>query len=315
MKKIFLLLLIVPALMFVLWLIPVEEKKEVVLQNRIEHVDRLIRSPRDWRKWYAPIRDACEKDEQSCSILGNDSSRGFRLHIPDRQIKVQLQQGLQYSIEIASAGNTAFVMAMSPGASMNETRLLYAYSNRLLWKALPFLSKPHDANLLMQDLKTFVESPLSFYGYNIQTEPPQGVGLLTRQSIVAKSDLFAHVKRALQQLKDYAAFNNVKESLHSNVSFIPARGDSVEIIAGIAVNRQVVGNDSIRYMKVPAGQQLLVADFNGVYAEKKLLYSAMSRYMTDHNITGRAGFYERFAAGTFPDSDSAVVKMQLCFPF
>lgn len=311
MKKILFLLLIVFALLLVLWLVPVEERKEVILKNRIEHVDRLVSSAQDWKKWYSPMRIACEKDTSACSVLENDKGKEFRLYMPGRQVEVQLHQGLQYNIEITAA---SFAVAISPGESGNETKLLYICNNRLLWKVLPFFAKPNEADLLVHDLKTFVESPLSFYGYNIQIEQPQGIGLLTRQLVVAKSDLFAQVKTGLKQLENFATANNIK-GLQHNVSFIPARGDSIEIIAGIVVNRQVTGNDSMRYMTVPAGQQILVADYHGVYAGKKQLYSAMSRYMTDHNILGRAGLYERFAAGTFPDSDSSVVTMQLCFPF
>ncbi|MGN6494157.1 MAG: hypothetical protein ACTHLE_19340, partial [Agriterribacter sp.] len=280
MKKIFLLLSIVFALLLVLWLVPVEERKAIILKNRIEHIDRLVSSSRDWIKWYSPMRIACEKDTSACSAQENNTEKEFRLHMPGRQVKVQLLQGLQYHIEIAATRYASFVVAMSPGESGNETKLLCIYNNRLLWKVLPFVAKPNEADLLVQDLKTFVESPLSFYGYTIQIEQPQGIGLLTRQLVAAKSDLLAHVKAELKQLENFATANNVN-ALQHNVSFIPARGDSIEIIAGVVVNRQVTGNDSIRYMKVPPGQQILVADYHGVYAGKKQLYSAMLRYMTD----------------------------------
>ena len=296
MRKILFFLAGICAIVLVLKLIPVTLQKESIIRNKFEYVDQLIGDPQSWKKWYTPVKGLCSKDPSACSFENGNGDKAFSVMIPGGHIKVELLQGLNYMIDLSlPEGSSDFILGILPGEMMKDAKVVYSYKTNLLARLFPFVATNNITDALINDLKLFLEDSRLFYGFNIRVAPPVGNGLIVKQVVVPKSMRFQYVKNTFQQLEHYINSDTSNQALANSISYIPARKDSVELIVGIVMHKSIAGNDSIRFMQIPVGQQLLVADFEGFYGEKVNVYTAMARYMADHNIAGRAGMYESFA--------------------
>lgn len=315
MRRIVFVMLGIVIVLVILGFIPVTMHKEWSVGQKFQYADELISDPKQWKKWYGPIKTLCGNDTTSCTIK-RETGNQFSILSPGGRVTVDLLRDFHYSIELKSSHtSSAFIIVLAPDEMMQYAKITAIYKRNLLTRLFPFLTGTNAAEALVNDLKSFLEDSRLFYGFNIRKAPAVGNGLIVKQIIVPQSMRFEYVKSVFAQLEHYIRRDTASLALANNISYIPGRKDSVELIIGIVMPKPVAANDSLSFMQIPAGQQLLVADFEGVYRDKATVYHAMTKYMADHNISGRADLYESFAPGAFPVSDGSVVKMQLCFPF
>jgi len=105
-----------------------------------------------------------------------------------------------------------------------------------------------------------------------------------------------------------------KQLSRFSVSYIPLQGDSLQLTVGIPVDKIASPMDSISCLSLPATGRVLVGNYEGKFSDRKKIYNAMTKYLTDHHLSIPAESFERYLNDSLPTSDSSEIKMELNYP-
>jgi hypothetical protein len=241
------------------------------------------------------------------------AGNSFTFILPGKEIKVTALTALQYHVQESGDNATDLVFSLSPAITSPSTNVAYVLQSNVLYSLFYFVKKSDAADTIIKALQHYLEDAHAFYGFDINLQPNEAKAYLVKRKISAKEKIFTALPFMFADVEQWNKKESGNPAKNYNLFYVPSIKDSVEITAGIALNKVVNSNDSIECIKVPAKQFLLVGKYEGVYAKKSAIYNAMALYMMDNNIPNKAVF-ERFEIGNIPVSDSSIVKMELCFP-
>lgn len=314
MKKIIIAIALLILTLFILRFIPASQQKEVLIKSKIEHVNDYVSYPRNWIKWHPALKAALAKDSTSVQTKEDVAGKSFTFIMPGKEIHVSTLPGLQYHIQESGDNATDVICAFYPDENTPYTKVNYVQQNNLLYQFFPFLQKNTITNPLLASLQHSLEDVRSFYGFDITLQPAEGKAYLVKRMVAAKEKAFGFLPAMFSDIEAWNKKQGGDPAKTFSISYLPLSKDSTEVIAGIALHKSIAGNDSIESMKIPENQFLLVGNYEGVYAKKNTIYTAMALYMMDNNLPQISAFFERFEPGKIPTSDNDIVKMQLCIP-
>lgn len=315
MKKIVITITLLVSALLILRFTPASQQKEILIKNKIEHVNNYVSYPHNWIKWYPALKEAWAQDGNSIHIKENAAGKTFSFVLPGKEIQVTSVSGVEYHIQEAGSDAKELVFSFSPDEKTTYTKVKYTQRSNMLYQVLPFLQSGININPVIASLQYALEDVHSFYGFDISTSPSEGKAYLVKKATTSKQNIFTWLPHMFSAIEEWNKKQGGEQPKTYNISYIPTHKDSVEIMTGIVLSKTIPGNDSIEYMKIPEKQLLLVGNYEGVYAKKEALYTAMALYMMDNNLPQISAFFERFEPGKIPTSDSSIVKMQLCFPY
>ncbi|MDN3550457.1 GyrI-like domain-containing protein [Mucilaginibacter aquaedulcis] len=166
---------------------------------------------------------------------------------------------------------------------------------------------------LVLNLKAFMENARIYYGFNIIEKDVAENYIAVKKETVPIQNKFPEINRAVKDLNSFIAQNNAKAIHPLSCSYYPHQADSVQVLVGIPVNKQIQPTANITCMRMPGGK-MLVGDFNGKYSDRQKLYNAMEKYIQDHSLSKQIAPFERYLDNRIPASDTDSVNMQINYP-
>jgi len=166
---------------------------------------------------------------------------------------------------------------------------------------------------LITSLKIFMEDARLYYGFNINEKDVTENYIAVKKETVLTKNKFPEINKAVRDLNIYIAESNAKAIHALSCSYYLHQADSVQVLIGIPLNKQVKPAGDITCMRMPGGK-MLIGDFTGKYSDRQKLYSAMEKYMQDHSLAKQIAPFERYLDNRIPASDSDSVNMQINYP-
>jgi effector-binding domain-containing protein len=314
-KKIFLTIMVLLVVSFLFfWLAPINFgiQKEIEISSPIDRVSSEFTNLRNWKNWNPDLR--------SLDTANFDYSRiGF-------QANSILKAGLhQYTMLKNSA---AYILVKEQTGYSNVYHSIYAFSDSLgfsthvIWiralspfqwiKETLFPQKKMEAGLI--HLKNFIEDPNQYYGFPISIVPVEDTLVLTSTTRVLKKDQIRTILMLNQRIRQQALADHLEsnQALMTSINQIP--GDSIQVTAGIPVNKTKPINKDFAYLHMPKGGRILTLNYNGTYAGLSAAYRAIDKYIADKRLHRIAISYEKFLSGPPEEHENRQMTIKLCNP-
>ena len=164
----------------------------------------------------------------------------------------------------------------------------------------------------LKNLKSYIEDPEKFYGFHIEIESVSDTLLVTKKAMASKDKIIPTLRNLYTDLNQYLQENKMNHA-ERMAGFNLRENDSVEIMAGITVERKEPEKNGIAYMQMPRGR-MLVGDYQGPYDKISQLYIAMNQYLVDKELKRVAMIYEKYFTDPHSKEDSAHMKIKIYYP-
>ncbi|HEU5054153.1 MAG TPA: hypothetical protein VFT78_13630 [Hanamia sp.] len=181
---------------------------------------------------------------------------------------------------------------------------------------LAYLFLRHDntrAFSTASDLKAFIENPMTYYGYSLTIEKTIDTVVVVKDIVTEAANWRPALSSIYSKLLIFINSNHLKVMQPKIVSFKPISKDSLEIRAGIPVNKVAGETSDIKFLKMPKGD-MLVGEYVGPYNKRNSLSSAMEKYMSNHSLNEVAVPYEKFLNNEIPATDTSEVSIKMYYP-
>lgn len=168
---------------------------------------------------------------------------------------------------------------------------------------------------LLRRLQAFAENKKdSLYPIAIaikkQTEP--SVAVINKT--VTTNILFTEISKSYHLLKNELLSNGnfmedsimlyIKEPVDNTTSYM----------IGMPAKKPRTAGNNISYMIMPPNGNMLVANFTGLYKERKKVYRIIEEYISDKSISKASLAYEKMDGQKIPASFDDQVTVNVCFP-
>lgn len=168
---------------------------------------------------------------------------------------------------------------------------------------------------LLQRLQAFAENNKdSLYPIAIaikkQTEPSVAV----INNTVTTNNLFSEISKSYQLLKNELLSNGnfIEDSIMLHIK--EPVDNTTSYMIGMPAKKPGNPGNIISYMIMPSNGNMLVANFTGLYKERKKVYGILEEYISDKSISKASLAYEKMDAKKIPASFDEKVTVNVCFP-
>jgi hypothetical protein len=320
MKRVFLLLLaLVLAFPIVCFFIPVTSEKRVFVASTYQNIISSTTQPKNWIKWDSSVRQAWHRDSSACSFSNDTTHHIINIDIPEKKIRITGLSYLLYQLEvIKNKHSSVFAFSIVPyigngqPRSEHNSRIIYAEKTNLLYKFLPFLEGRTLGERTISALRSYLENNTRFYGFPIELKQITDTLFLTKKDKLPKQELFKKLPVLFEELERNARENNCLPASR-NVSYSSLGHDSLTILAGVHIDKIINGDYVYNFMQMPTGQFLAVGQFEGPFRDRSDLYSAVEKYLSDHQLVRLGVPFEKYLS-PLPVSDSSIIKIELSYP-
>ncbi len=320
MKKAFqFLLVIIICFLVVSYFIPVVRQEEIPVSNTLANIVSSIFQPKNWIKWNPIVKEAWLKDSSKCKFQEDSSKQTVTITIPGKQITIYRESYLLYKLEeVADAKNSSAVLSIipfmgnPPTGSNYQARIAYGQNTRLIFKIFPFLEKNLFTKKSIDELKSYLEDPTLFYGFPISIKQTSDTLFLTSKQILNQQEFFKKLPVVFDSLDSYARASKLEPG-NRNVYYQTLSDNSLEILAGININKIVEPDSLYTFMHIPAVEYIVIAHFEGRFGDRARVYGAINKYVADNQLIRIGVSFEKYLS-PLPVSDSSVIRMDLCYP-
>jgi len=288
--------------------IPITKTTGFKINASFFNVYNQLSSPKHWQNWQPDLKAITNPG----NIKTDSNATNFTIKAPSVRFRV-INGGLGSFIVEQNDGKK-YSYSLAPDERSGTTTVVIS-ENISIWRYLLTSIMGYDINETpLGDLKTFMESPALYYGFNIQKKFTVEKLIVVEKSSLPRSGFYERSGQMLHSLNDFVTKNDLKITMPLQMQYVAEKPDSLQIMMGFPVDKKIAVSNAIEYMKMPKGK-ILVGYFNGVYKDRKQLYDAMHRYMSDNYIRPMILPFEVFGSNKLPDSDTAKVSMQLVIPY
>lgn len=310
-KKVVAALLIIIVVIVAL-LYPVKQNSTITIDATFDNTFLQVMHIENWKNWYPHIKNAYEAHPAAYHISSDNSKKNYSITIPGEKISIRVITPMVYNV--TQAGNHSvnnFAFTVFPGENHGQMKIYLA-------KKVPLIStlfhKNDSDNNPLQGLKSYLETPEEFYGFNIKMDQIRDP-LIASLSFKAKGeDIFKKMENAREKLLNYLAQYNLQKTGYVSVSYIPLMQDSIKVTVGMPVNLTGPSVNGIECLSLPARGKVLVANYDGPFSKRNKVYQAMNKYLTDHTLSIPAESFERYLNDSLPSSNNSEIDMELNFP-
>ena len=291
--------------------ITVEKSREITIEANFFNVLEEINSPANWQKWHSTLKKDYAKNPARYEVLKDSAAHEFSIKTPDHDFTIQTPNPLTFEIREDSGNSTS-----NYSIQILSTRLPH-YTHLITTTRVSllnfFLQQNNNAFTTAGDLKSFMQNPDSYYGYDIIKEKTIDTIVVVKKTVALKKNRHRELTSVYKSLASFIKANDLTIMQPKIASFRSISKDSVEIRAGIPVNRAVPGNENIMCLKMPKGF-ILVGQYSGPYNKRSTLKQAMEKYVQNHSLDVIALPYEKYLNDEVPKSDTDVVTIKMCYP-
>lgn len=287
-KLISILLALVIIFLLISLLIPVEEIRSVSIQNSIPNTVAALRQPALWRSKDSGVHTRTREAGYMNFIITEHALQG---------------------------DSTEMVVSVSPEVARqhdpHNTNVSYVHSSSLFRKIFG-LSKQSPEGRTVAELQSYLQDSKRFYGFVINTSPLVDSFFLTKKMDLPAAALFSTLPAMVKELEAFAAQNSCHVIAH-NLAITPMDHDSLSVMAGLNIDKSIPGDYIYNFRQLPSTLGLLVGRYEGRFGDRAGIYSAMEKFITDHELAKRGIPFERYPS-SMPVSDTSVVKFDLIYP-
>ncbi|WP_183565676.1 GyrI-like domain-containing protein [Mucilaginibacter sp. SP1R1] len=300
---------IVLFLLIIIGFIPFQQHSSVLIKSNYFDVCQQLNSPDNWKRWQTDIHNQLDK----AHTVKTDTT-GFLINIPGRAFSVKNTDGNKFNVMISSNHiDHHYYYTVMPGALpySNTTILIDFKTNVGRWLLSQFTVS--DNTVVIQQLKAFMEDARLYYGFNINQKNVAESYIAVKKEIIPAKNKYPEMVKAATELHSFIAQNNIEATQALSGAYYTQKADSLQIMIGIPVNRQVNSTGCITFMHMPGGK-MLVGDYTGKYSDRQKIYNAMEKYLQDHNLLKQIAPFERYLDNKVPSGDKDIVNMQVNYP-
>jgi effector-binding domain-containing protein len=294
-------------------LIPVSQQKSILIGRPLLNIYSFLDNPQKWEDWHPMLKGTLNTDSNKIIITRGVNS--FQIKSPDFELDVK-SRGTAFDIrEQGNNGNanyTYYLMPVMDGylnktiASVERKTIAIKYLIGKIWPAT--FSDYH-----LFDLKHFLLTDSLYYGYKIvKTRVPEG-NLIVIKRGVPKKYKFTEAAKMLALLQQYLKIKNIKQMQPVIAQFLEKGKDSSQVNVGLFVDRQVNSENEIKYVRMPVGGPLYVAQFKGPFDKRQKVYNGLQQYFADHLYQSAVLPFETYLDNKLPTSDTDKVNIRVNF--
>ncbi|MBS1668369.1 MAG: hypothetical protein JST58_13415 [Bacteroidetes bacterium] len=318
-KNLLLTSLIFCIFLLISYFIPVNVNRDLTITNTYQNVIAAIYEGKHWTKWEPNIKSDWQHDSVSCQFVHDSIHHTLSIETSSEKIKINRVDNWKFHIESNNhfVGNE-LVLVVGPyigDQPLNpdqNSKLAYAYRSNLFFKLFPFLRGHSFAEKTISALGSFLNDPIRFYGFRIDLNQGSDSLFITRKLIIRKQELYSKLPLLFDSLNSYARKNQL-EAFNQNVAYHFLGNDSLEIMAGVNINKTTEGDTPFQFMEMPGKQPVAIAYYEGRFGERLPIYEVMIKFLADHQLSRMGVGFEKYVS-PLPTSDSSMVKMQLIYP-
>lgn len=299
------------------YFIPVTLQRQVFVANTFQNVIASVTTPQRWARWNNEVAKAWIRDSSACSFGHDSAGQESTINIPGKRIVVTALSYLLYRVEESGdGGKSMFTFSIIPYVGNGQPRsqhnctIAYAQPTRMLFRWLPFLDRKPLAENILSELAAYLQNNRRFYGFPINIVQDTNTLFLTRKQSVPRADIFSAITALFGDIERVARETGCVPGF-KNISFNAAGNDSVEILAGLNVDKVVEGH--IGFVQMPSGQVLLTGQYAGPFGKRYMLYEAMEKYIVDHQLVKGGACFEKYLS-PLPASDISEINIELSYP-
>ena len=312
MKKGVVVSLVFVILLFITSILPITQNSTILISATFDNTLPQIMQVKEWKNWYPEINEAFKHNPSDYSLEADTGKKNYTITVPGRQFIIHAITPMSYQVsEVGIKWRGSFAFTAFPGDSPGKMNIYLVRKTSLLFT---LLHRNEAGERAINGLKSFLENPKSFYGYEIemsQIRDPIIASLVLRTN---RKDIFLKIRAACGDLDKYIKTNDLMKTGPTSISYNPLSGDSIQVTVGYPINKLSVPGKNIKCLSLPGNGRVLVGIYEGKFSERKNIYLAMSKYLENHTLAPPAGPFERYLNDSIPSSDSSIVKIELNYP-
>ncbi|HEY8928413.1 MAG TPA: hypothetical protein VIM55_04445 [Mucilaginibacter sp.] len=296
------------SVLFFAGFIPVTKTVSFKINASFFNVYNQISLPKKWMHWQSDLKGITNLND----IKTDSAAENLTIKAPSISFKI-IKGGLgNFVIEQNQSKKYSYVLM--PDEKSGKTIVVVSESISIWRYLLTSIAGDATHRTPLGDLKTFMETPALYYGFNIQKKFTAEKLIVVEKASLSRVGFSEQSRRMLLDLNDFIAKNDLKITSPLQLQYVSEKPDSLQIMMGFPVDKKVASGNKVEYMTMPKGK-ILIGDFNGIYKDRRKLYDAMRRYMNDNYIRPMILPFEVFGNNKLPESDTAKVSMQLAIPY
>jgi effector-binding domain-containing protein len=312
MKKRVAAILITVVILVILFSLPVSKKTSISITASFDNTMPQVLNIRNWKNWYPALKEAYTNDPTGYSFSEDHSQKIYTITTAGKKYIIHAITTMAYQVrEINGNWEDVFAFSVFPGDTLGRMKINVEKKSPLLF-AIFGMNKTGD--IAITGLKSYLEDPKLFYGFNIVPGTIRDSVIASTVLKIRNKEVFLKIQDAYLNLINYVKANNLLKAGHVSISYNPISDDSLQITVGIPVNKPAEADKEISCLLLPAKGNVLVGNYEGRFSDRKIIYHAMSKYLTDHNLAVPAESFERYLNDSIPTSDSSVVSIELNYP-
>ena len=285
-------------------------KKGITINASIFNVINQFNDLRNWKNWHPGLID---KDSSLFKYSRITNAVNSSLAVREKKYTITSVNSEGISMKEEENGNKIYQSISAFPDSFNTiTHVTWirvvSFANWIREK----FSNGNEMENGLKNLKSFIEEPEKFYGFHIEIQTVSDTLVITKRAMASRNKITPTLQNLYSELTKYLQENNMTHAQRM-AGFNIRENDSVEIMAGITVEKKEPPKNGIRYMEMPRGR-MLVGDYQGPYNNISQLYKAMDRYLVDKELKRVAMIYEKYFTDPHSKEDSAQMKIKIYYP-
>jgi effector-binding domain-containing protein len=308
MKKkviIFSILLVILFLVFV----PFTRQRTFSIKASFFNTYQQLAKADNWKKWRKDLRKANLADSTKISYKPN--SNGFKLNYPDNTLTVRIINGYTFSIYENNTPDYSYTVV--PEKLQNVTSIIVTEKTNFVNRLFDLITKKSFSETHITDFKEFMEDPDLYYGYKIIKKKVTDTNIIVLKKVILAKNKFSEAAKTITALKQFIDLKGLKQTQPLIAQFFTKPNDSMQVNAGLPINKKTSASKPIAFMEMPQTGNLYTVRFQGKFKDRTKVYAAVKRYFNDRNLSMPILPFETYLDNKLPENDSDIVNIQINF--
>jgi effector-binding domain-containing protein len=301
--------IIVLVVLILVGFIPFQQRRTVSIKSNYFDVCQQLIAAGNWKRWVPEISSKAVTQIQTDTF-----NSGFLITTPNQAFKVKSISGNTYNVvRTLNHIDYHYTYTVVPAIKGNNTAVVIdAKTNVFKW-LVSQIEQSAEPDALVLNLKSFMEDAKRYYGFTINEKNVAESYIAVKKETIATKNKYPEINKAVKGLNSFIEQNNIKAIQPIYGSYYPYKADSLQILIGIPVNKQLNPTTAVSFMRMPGGK-VVVGDYQGKYGERQKVYAATEKYIQDHFLQKQIAPFERYLDNKVPANDSDIVNMQINYP-
>jgi len=285
--------------------------KTVTIPFSMQKIHEQLSDPANIIKWYLPFAGIDTSQTKINITKTKIEASGDYL-----EIKSQSMAGAGI-VTGSKKGEKFFLFTIKPDSSDKmKCNVQLSYNTTFFKKIFGGDTPEKDAVKSLDNLKAYMEDTKRLYGFEIGRETVVDTSFVFSRRTVPVNERQEATKKLFEDLISYAEKNKLGYT-GTRIFYSMKNSDGTITLyasAGISTSFENKAGNPYEYKAMPAGKNLLVANYQGPFGEVHKAYAALDEYRTDYLFTSMAIPYQKFMNDGYDFADEQVVQMKVYYP-